>query len=313
MSFWKKVKHYADPRTHIKAAVSAHTHAAKAASHAAHRVAAFHARAVKGAAHFAERQARKDYVKGMRWTESVVQVVTPVLAAVANVIPVVGWIVGPVIAYAGSWIARLSSSVTLRDKGVVGLDNRQRSRGKQQRTLKYGMIGSAVGGILSLFGIGFSAAETAAEAGGANIGAGAGAGSGVEYGATVGAQTGIGAFPAAQTTAALVSSTTAASSGILGTGISWSQVGSVLTGALPFVSKYIPGVSGVQQKAGVVDPASLQAGPGGTEGTGDASADEGGGIAAALEGLPLPVKLAAAVGGLGLAAWAFTSKKRKAA
>lgn len=288
----QRVAHYANPRVHLEALK---------------RAANFTGRSVERQAHFVERQAKKDYIKFNRVTSYIAPVVTPVLAFVGELIPVVGLVLGPVISFAGAAIARVSTGVALRSKGVTGLENRQRSRGKQNRTLKYGLFGSALGGIASAFGLGLtSASATAATPANAASGAPTAAAP-----ATTNAVTNV----TAATTGA--STTAAASSGILGTGITWSQIGSVLAPLLsvaPTLLKFL----GIGQAKPAGQPAEGQVvgsgGGSGTEGTGNTGAEAGplGALSSDLAGLPLPVKLGAVALGAGLVALAFQKGKKVA-
>lgn len=144
MSFFKRLKHYLDPRTAFKSFVGLH----------------------KSAIDFTKREAKKDYIRSSRVASKSAKIVTPILAAVASFIPIFGVILGPILAGLGALISRFASAVTLRQHGVKGLENRQLSRNQERRTFKFGLIGAAIGsfisGILSVIGVGASAATTAA-------------------------------------------------------------------------------------------------------------------------------------------------------
>lgn len=266
----KRARHYLDPRTQIKAAVHV---TQRAAYYSNPRT---QIRAAERAAHFTERQARKDYIKFNRVTAFIAPVVTPILAFVAELVPGFGLVLGPIIAFAGAVIARLSDSVALRSQGVTGHANSQRARGKQNRTLKYGLYGSAAGGLASAAGLSLSSAATAA--------------------------------PSAS------AAPSAPGSGILGTGITWGNVGSVLSPVIslaPTVLKYF-GI-GVPKPAEQAPPAGsygVGSGGSGAEGTGNVGAEGPlGELANNLAGLPLPIKLGAAAVGLGVVVMAFTKGK----
>jgi hypothetical protein len=105
-------------------------------------------------------------------------------------------------------------------------------------------------------------------------------------------------------------------SGILGTGITWGQVGTVLQSTISIVPSVLkqlgigvpkpaPQSGGVQLVGGAGD-----AGGGGAEGTGNVGAEGPlGPLLDGLSGLPLPIKIGAALLGLGGVALAFKGNK----
>lgn len=344
---FKRIGHYLDPRTHIKQL---------------ERAARFHERVVEDAAHFAAREARKEYVGASKVFAVAAKIVTPILAAVASFIPILGIVLGPILAGLGALIQRFSSAVALRAKGIKGLRNRQLSRSAERRTFKYGLVGAAIGsfvsGILAIVGVGASAGVAASEAGatgavqaGSESAATAAAASAAPAVETAGEATAVGGASAAagtapavgefasagpyalgtevatvQTanTAAEISNVAAAGvrgalaqpglaeaagagSGILGTGITWKQVGAAITAALPFLKNLFGPQAGGQN--------SLARGPGaGSGGDGSGGDTSGGGdLLDTLSGLPLWLKLGAGVVGAGALALGLRKKKEKAA
>lgn len=329
---FKRILHYANPVTAVKAQV----HQVERAAHFTERSVQQQVRALEGAGHFVERQAKKDYIKFNRITAYIAPVVTPILAFIGELVPVIGIVLGPILSGLGALLARFSDSVALRSQGVTGLHNRQMARGKERRTFQYGLYGSAAGGLASAagldpFSVSSPAVDTtqalAGEAGQVNdaaVGASAppvtpvNAASGqpeLAPGAVneAGQPLSISSKGAGITAA---STSTDAGTGILGTGITWGQIGNVVSPIISLVPNALKifgiGVPKPSPAPGSQLSGGGAGGGGGSEGTGDTSGGPLGALAEDLAGLPLPVKLAAGALGLGVVAFAFT-KGRKAA
>jgi hypothetical protein len=318
-----RIAHYANPVTHIKAAIHLTTRAVRFTERQARK----DVRTVERAGHFTERQARKDYIKFNRVTASVVQVVTPIIAFVAELVPVFGLVLGPVVAGLGALVARVSDSVALRSQGVTGLHNRQLARGKERRTLKYGLYGSAAGGLASAAGLSLASGADSAEAG---IDASAATTSQPTISASGAPNVGgeVSLQGAGQDVLPSVASNTVgaglkaaeagtdASTGILGTGVTWSQVGAVASPLVTVAQSVLKSLGiGTPKPAGQQQPGAqlVGSGSGGTEGTGDTSAGGPlGALADDLAGLPLPVKLGAAALGAGVVVYALTQGRKAA-
>lgn len=320
-----RIGHYLDPRT----AAAAQAHLAERAAHYADPRTQYHA--LVEAAHFTARQARKDYVLSSKITAKAAKIITPLLAFVASFVPIFGLILGPILAAAGALIERLTASVSLRARGVTGLENRQRSRNEEKRVFEYGMYGSAVGALTSAAtGVTLTAATASAQAASSTpavAATGAPMVPTVDEGAEILANVKTAVSPgvyAASTSpnfaaealpvgTALKEASTVAAGGILGTGITASQLLNTATSIVPkLVSALSPKpIGGPSGGSALAFPAGAGTG---AEGTGDTGTGEGplGAFGDTLTRLPLPVKLLGFVFGAGVTVYAF-NKGRKAA
>jgi hypothetical protein len=103
--------------------------------------------------------------RGFIYSVKVSPYVTAVAAFIVNLIPVIGWIISAAIVALGTAAARFTGYYAARYEGATTQEARNYGRTMAHRNLISGMIGSALGGILSAFGVTLGGAAEGAETG----------------------------------------------------------------------------------------------------------------------------------------------------